>query len=81
MGFLTSLAIAPGRAVSDGPGVLAIKRTLVIHTVIRHEILEYADNPCAVPNCPCMVDRLGLPQAAKIAALVERVREAKAARR
>jgi hypothetical protein len=30
---------------------------------IRHVILEYPEHPCAVPNCPCMVHRLGLPQA------------------
>jgi len=24
---------------------------------------EYLEHPCAVPHCPCMVHRLGLPQA------------------
>ena len=34
---------------------LADTIVLVIH--------DYSYSPCAVPNCPCMVHRLGLPQA------------------
>jgi hypothetical protein len=48
---------------------------------IRHVILEYPEHPCALPNCPCMVHRLGLPQADEIAPMLERVKEAKPARR
>jgi hypothetical protein len=48
-----------------------------INLVVR----EYRNHPCAVPNCPCMVHRLGLPQADEIAALLERVKEAAAVRR
>jgi len=25
-------------------------------------VRRYLETPCAVPNCPCMVHRLGLPQ-------------------
>lgn len=28
---------------------------------------KYLETPCAVPNCPCMTHRLGLPQADEIA--------------
>lgn len=30
---------------------------------------EYLSNPCAVPNCPCITHRLGLPRAEELAAL------------
>jgi hypothetical protein len=29
---------------------------------------EYLEHPCAVPDCPCMTHRLGLPQADEFAA-------------
>ncbi len=31
---------------------------------------RYKASPCAVPNCPCMTHRLGLPQADEIAAVM-----------
>ena len=47
-----------------------------INLVIR----EYHNHPCAVPNCPCMVHRLGLPQAHEIALMLKRVKQTAAAR-
>jgi hypothetical protein len=44
-------------------------------------IREYRNHPCAVPNCPCMVHRLGLPQADEIAVMLQRVKDAAASRR
>ena len=52
-----------------------------IRDTINLVIREYRKHPCAVPNCPCMVHRLGLPQADEMASMLERVKEAKAARR
>jgi hypothetical protein len=38
-------------------------------------------HPRAVLNCTCMMHRPGLPQADELALMLERVKEAKAARR
>jgi hypothetical protein len=40
----------------------------------------YLQTPCAVPNCPCMTHRLGLPQADEIAAVMALKADAKAKR-
>jgi hypothetical protein len=58
-----------------------IGRRKRLRQTIHHAILEYVDKPCAVPNCPCMVHRLGLPQADEIAGLLQRVKDAAAKRR
>jgi hypothetical protein len=42
---------------------------------------RYQEHPCAVPQCPCMVHRLGLPQADVIAAERAALAERKAARK
>jgi hypothetical protein len=52
-----------------------------IRDTINLVIRRYKETPCAVPNCPCMVHRLGLPQADEIAALLEQVKDAAAERR
>ena len=45
-----------------------------IRDTINLVIREYGKHPCAVPSCPCMVHRLGLPQVYEITALLERVK-------
>ena len=52
-----------------------------IRDTINLVIREHRNHPCAVSNCPCMVHRLGLPQADEIASMLQAVRDAKAARR
>lgn len=52
-----------------------------LRDTINLVIWEYRNHPCAVPNCPCMIHRLGLPQADEIAQLVQRVKDAAASRR
>ena len=42
---------------------------------------RYATSPCAVPNCPCVVHKLGLPQADEYARLRELEREARERRK
>jgi hypothetical protein len=44
-------------------------------------VQKYLLHPCAVANCPCMVHRLGLPQADAIAAERAALEERKAARK
>lgn len=51
-------------------------RNRVILTLSR-----YKDNPCAVPNCPCVTHKLGLPQADEYARLRELKREARERRK
>jgi hypothetical protein len=29
----------------------------------RTQTCEYTDNPCALPNCPCIIHELGVPRA------------------
>lgn len=41
---------------------------------------KYLETPCAVPNCPCMTHRLGLPQADEIAAVMALKAEARSKR-
>ncbi len=38
---------------------------------------RYLQNPCAVPNCPCMTHRLGLPQADEIAIAMSKAKDRK----
>lgn len=42
---------------------------------MRIVFTKYRESPCAVPNCPCMTHRLGLPQADEIARIMAEVRE------
>ena len=55
------------------------ERSARIRDTINLVIREYGDHPCVVPNCPCMVHRIGLPQADEIASMLERIKEANAA--
>ena len=51
-------------------------------STVSQVIIKYMrESPCAVPNCPCMTHRLGLPQADEIAAMLQAVKDAKAKRR
>jgi hypothetical protein len=34
---------------------------------------QYLEHPCAVPNCPCMTHRLGLPQADVVAEVMRKL--------
>lgn len=37
-----------------------------LNQIIRLMFRQYMIQPCAVPNCPCMIHRLGVPQAAEV---------------
>jgi hypothetical protein len=59
----------------DGTSVQEIAARLFQR--IRLALYAYKDSPCAVPNCPCMTHRLGLPQADEIAAVMAMKAEAR----
>ena len=54
-------------------GVPVGTHRLAINRRVRDEIAtamrEYLERPCAVPNCPCMSHRLGLPTMEKLGKL------------
>ena len=55
--------------------------TARLRDTINLVIHEYRNHPCEVPNCPCMVHRLGLPQADEMGAMLQAVKDAAAQRR
>jgi hypothetical protein len=59
------------RSIKQGIGHERLKQN------IRHVILEYPEHPCGLPSCPCIVHRLGLPQADEIAPMLLPLKDVK----
>ena len=43
-----------------------------LQAAMFHAVRRYLETPCAVPNCPCIIHKLGVPQADVVQVIMKR---------